>query len=117
MFGAMSVEIAELNVARHAAIEAAGPFKVYALGGLDDAEPTSADLVIDAVGSNATRTCASRLVRPGGVIVHTGLQGGDGGLNIRRLTLREVTFIGTYAYTMANFANRRGTGIWTARTA
>jgi L-iditol 2-dehydrogenase len=103
MFGAMSVDIAESNVARHAAIEAAGPFKVYALGPPDDAEPASTDLVIDAVGSNATRTSASRLVRPGGVIVHTGLQGGDGGLNIRRLTLREVTFIGTYAYTMADF--------------
>ncbi|GAC1327507.1 MAG: galactitol-1-phosphate 5-dehydrogenase [Beijerinckiaceae bacterium] len=89
MFGAMSVEITESNVRRHPAIAGAGRFKVYAPGGPDDAEAESADLVIDAVGSDATRASASRLVRPGGVIVHTGLQGGDGRLNIRRLTLQE----------------------------
>lgn len=37
------------------------------------------------------------------MIVHTGLQGGEGGLNIRRLTLQEVTFIGTYMYSMVDF--------------
>jgi L-iditol 2-dehydrogenase len=103
MFGAKTVEIAERNVARHQAIEAAGPFSVYAPGAPSETETASADLVIDAVGSNATRASASHLVRPGGVIVHTGLQGGDGGLDIRRITLQEMTFIGTYAYTMADF--------------
>lgn len=103
MFGVISIEIAELNTARHATVAAAGPFKVYAPGGDDEFEPASADLVIDAVGSNGTRAFASRLVRPGGVIVHTGLQGGGAGLDIRRLTLQEVNFIGTYTYTMVDF--------------
>ena len=31
--------------------------------------------------------------------MHIGLQDNDGGLDIRRLTLQEITFIGTYTYT------------------
>jgi L-gulonate 5-dehydrogenase len=38
------------------------------------------------------------------VIVHIGLGGGsDGGLDIRRMTLQEITFIGTYTYTAQDF--------------
>jgi L-iditol 2-dehydrogenase len=103
MFGANSIEIAEANIGRRASIGAAGPFSVYEPSSAEGNNLGSADLVIDAVGSDATRASASRLVRPGGVIVHTGLQGGDGGLDLRRLTLQEVTFIGTYTYTMADF--------------
>jgi L-iditol 2-dehydrogenase len=102
MFGATSIDMFETNVARHATLAAAGCLRVY-VSHMDNAAPESADLVIDAVGSNATRASASRLVRPGGVIMHTGLQGGDGGLDIRRLTLQEVTFIGTYTYSMVDF--------------
>ncbi len=70
----------------------------------DKAGDTGAyDLVIDAVGYAATRSDASRLVAPGGVIVHIGLGDSDGGLDIRRATLQEVTFIGTYTYTKADF--------------
>jgi L-gulonate 5-dehydrogenase len=61
------------------------------------------DLVIDAVGLVQTRETASRLVRPGGVVMHIGLGASDGGLDIRRLTLQEITFIGTYTYTAADF--------------
>lgn len=66
MFGALSVAVAEANSARHPAIAASGPFKAYAPGGIDETEPGSADLVIDAVGSDTTRACGSWLVRPGG---------------------------------------------------
>ncbi|MCB1343032.1 MAG: alcohol dehydrogenase catalytic domain-containing protein [Pseudooceanicola sp.] len=61
------------------------------------------DLVIDGVGYEATRATASALVRPGGVIVHIGLGSGKGGLDVRRMTLQEITFIGTYAYTAQDF--------------
>lgn len=61
------------------------------------------DLVIDGVGYEATRATASALVRPGGVIVHIGLGSDKGGLDVRRMTLQEVTFIGTYAYTAQDF--------------
>jgi len=67
-------------------------------------EDHSIDIVFDAVGSGATRAAASRLVRPGGTIVHVGLQDIAEGLDTRYLTLQEVTFVGTYCYTPADFA-------------
>ena len=60
-------------------------------------------IVIDAVGYAATRAVASAVAAPGGVIAHVGLGDGDGGLDIRRMTLQEITFIGTYTYTMQDF--------------
>ena len=65
--------------------------------------PDRYDLVIDAVGYAATRETASQAVVPGGVIMHIGLGGGEPGLDVRRFTLHEVTFIGTYAYTYQDF--------------
>ena len=61
------------------------------------------DLTIDAVGYDATRAQASAVTRPGGMILHVGLGGGAGGLDIRRLTLQEITFTGTYTYTPQDF--------------
>ncbi|MBO28577.1 MAG: galactitol-1-phosphate 5-dehydrogenase [Rhodobacteraceae bacterium] len=60
-------------------------------------------IVIDAVGYAATRATASALADPGGVIVHIGLGEDAGGLDIRRMTLQEITFIGTYTYTAQDF--------------
>ncbi|MGJ8617747.1 MAG: zinc-dependent alcohol dehydrogenase [Sulfitobacter sp.] len=61
------------------------------------------DLVIDGVGYAATRETASAHARPGGVIGHIGLGEDEGGLDIRRMTLQEITFIGTYTYTAQDF--------------
>lgn len=61
------------------------------------------DLTVDCVGFDATRATASAATRPGGVILHVGLGGGAGGLDIRRMTLQEITFIGTYTYTAQDF--------------
>jgi len=63
----------------------------------------SVDVVIDCVGAKPTRAGAIDAVRPGGVIVHVGLQDGADGMDVRKLTLQEVTFIGTYTYTMQDF--------------
>ena len=57
----------------------------------------------DAVGYAATRAVASELTAPGGVIVHIGLGEDTGGLDVRRMTLQEITFIGTYTYTAQDF--------------
>ena len=62
------------------------------------------DLIIDAVGSAATRVASSALVRPGGVIVHIGLQDNLDGLDTRRITLQEITFQGSYCYRDSDFA-------------
>ncbi len=101
-FGADGIAIVEPNPVRRPALARAGKFKVIASA--EDA-PGAFDHVVDAYGGEATRAVASRTVRPGGVIVHIGLAGGAGGLDVRRMTLQEVTFVGTYCYTMADFAD------------
>ena len=60
-------------------------------------------VVIDAVGYSATRAVASAVAAPGGVIAHVGLGEDAGGLDVRRMTLQEITFIGTYTYTAQDF--------------
>lgn len=60
-------------------------------------------LVIDAVGYSSTRAVASCCAMPGGVIAHVGLGEDAGGLDIRRMTLQEITFIGSYTYTAQDF--------------
>lgn len=69
----------------------------------DPSLTTGFDIVIDGVGFPATRAQASALVRPGGVILHIGLGSAEGGLDIRRMTLQEIAFIGTYTYTAQDF--------------
>ncbi|TFL19681.1 alcohol dehydrogenase catalytic domain-containing protein [Jannaschia formosa] len=61
------------------------------------------DIVVDAVGYDATRAAASAAVRPGGAIVHIGLGGGQGGLDLRRITLQQIAFLGIYTYTARDF--------------
>lgn len=75
---------------------------VTAVAGLKDGQGDF-DLVIDGVGFEATRATASAAVRPGGVIGHIGLGSDKGGLDIRRMTLQEISFIGTYTYTSQDF--------------
>ncbi len=60
-------------------------------------------ITVDAVGYAATRATASATTQPGGVIVHIGLGEDTGGLDIRRMTLQEIAFIGTYTYTAQDF--------------
>ena len=60
-------------------------------------------MVIDGVGFAATRATSTKHARPGGVICHIGLGEATGGLDIRRMTLQEITFIGTYTYTAQDF--------------
>lgn len=119
-FGATDIRVAEPNAARRAALDQISGFTAVAPGETDDA-----DLVIDGVGYAATRADATALTRPGGVILHIGLGEAAGGLDIRRMTLQEITFIGTYTYTaqdfqetaQAIFDGRLGALDWTERRA
>lgn len=97
-FGATDISVVEPNTLRRAALDLIDGFTAVAPGTVADA-----DLVIDGVGYAATRADASRIARPGGVIMHIGLGDGAGGLDIRRMTLQEITFIGTYTYTAEDF--------------
>jgi 2-desacetyl-2-hydroxyethyl bacteriochlorophyllide A dehydrogenase len=60
------------------------------------------DLVIDAVGGGVTRRTAMSAIKPGGIFVHIGLMDENGDLDIRKLTLFEITLIGVYCYTAAD---------------
>lgn len=60
-------------------------------------------MIFDAVGIPATRATASTHAEPGGVIVHIGLGGGEGGFDVRKATLQEITFVGSYCYTPEEF--------------
>lgn len=60
------------------------------------------DFVIDAVGAKATRMQAFAAVKPGGVIMHVGLQDWASEIDMRKLTLAEITLLGTYTYTTAD---------------
>ena len=68
----------------------------------------SVPLIFDAVGSGRTRSAACELVRPGGMILHIGLQDSDAGFDTRYATLQEVTFKGSYCYSEADFAEAVG---------
>jgi len=100
--GAGEVWLLEPNAERRATAERAGV--TLARAPSDGPEGGSCDLILDAVGAAATRASASQLARPGGVIVHAGLLPGAEGLDVRRLTLQEITFTGTYCYTPEEFS-------------
>ena len=102
LFGARDLLLGETNPLRRETVLAEG-LAVYRPGH-DEPPDDSIDLVIDAVGADATRATACRMVRPGGVIVHVGLLPGQGGLDIRKITLQEITLAGVYCYTPADFA-------------
>jgi threonine dehydrogenase-like Zn-dependent dehydrogenase len=95
--GARDVTIAEPNDARRAFLtDTCGQATMANASG-------SFETVIDAVGYGATRASASACVMPGGVIAHVGLGDSAEGFDVRYATLQEVTFIGTYTYTMQDF--------------
>ena len=99
--GTANLALSELNqlrrdaVARHVQCETLDP----AL-----APPPAArfDYVIDAVGAAITRKHALAAVKPGGVVMHVGLQDWASEIDMRRLTLDEITLLGTYTYTTAD---------------
>jgi threonine dehydrogenase-like Zn-dependent dehydrogenase len=101
-FGARRIALGEPNALRREAIALREGIDAYDPG-VAGPPDSSVDLVIDAVGAAATRAAACAMVRPGGVIVHAGLLPGHDGLDIRKITLQEITLTGTYCYTPTDF--------------
>ncbi|WP_296420416.1 alcohol dehydrogenase catalytic domain-containing protein [Pseudooctadecabacter sp.] len=100
--GVDDITVAEPNAARAAFLADRCGLRVVAT-------PEGAfSIVIDAVGYAATRAVASTHAAPGGVIAHVGLGEDAGGIDVRRLTLQEITFIGTYTYTAQDFRDTAG---------
>ena len=99
--GTRGVVVAEINALRrealacHAGCETVDPR-------VEPAADASFDAVIDAVGAKVTRTQAIAAVKPGGVVMHVGLQDWASEIDMRKLTLAEITLLGTYTYTTAD---------------
>jgi 2-desacetyl-2-hydroxyethyl bacteriochlorophyllide A dehydrogenase len=99
--GAARLAVAELNPLRRAAVERHAGCETIDPRAAPPAE-SAYDYVVDAVGAKATRAQAFACVKPGGVIMHVGLQDWASEIDMRRLTLAEITLLGTYTYTTAD---------------
>ncbi len=96
--GVRELVVAETNAPRRATLDKIGCGTTYNPLDKNNPDDNHFDLVVDAVGSGATRAHASAKVRAGGVISHIGLQDNEPGLDTRKLTLQEISFIGHYTY-------------------
>jgi threonine dehydrogenase-like Zn-dependent dehydrogenase len=96
--GCIDVYLGDTNPLRRHTAAKLGCCKVYDPLGDGLPEENSFDLVIDAVGSGRTRSASCGFVKSGGVISHVGLQDNEPGLDTRRITLDEITFLGNYTY-------------------
>ena len=61
------------------------------------------DLILESVGLEVTRHQAIKSIAPGGTIVHIGLTQPSGTFNFKKLTIQEITLVGTYCYTNMDF--------------
>ncbi|EGW50487.1 hypothetical protein HMPREF1022_02446 [Desulfovibrio sp. 6_1_46AFAA] len=60
------------------------------------------EYVVDAVGRKVTREMAVHALKPGGVLMHMGLQDWSSQMDMRKITLAEHVVLGTYTYTYAD---------------
>jgi alcohol dehydrogenase len=101
-YGVRRLTLAETNPLRRASVEKAAGCATYDPRGGGAPGDGSVDVVVDAVGSKGTRAAAFAAVKPGGVVMHIGLQDWASEIDMRKLTLAAITLIGTYTYTTAD---------------
>ena len=101
-YGCADISVAETNALRRASLERHAGCRAFDPTAQKGVADNSADLVIDAVGAKATRAAALAAVKPGGVIMHVGLQDWASEIDMRKLTLGEITLLGTYTYSTAD---------------
>ena len=105
-YGCREVQVAETNALRRASIEKHTGTRAFdprdTAGAATGPAANSLHFVIDAVGSVHTRKAALEAVRSGGTIMHIGLQDWASEIDMRKLTLAEITLLGTYTYSTAD---------------
>jgi 2-desacetyl-2-hydroxyethyl bacteriochlorophyllide A dehydrogenase len=101
-YGCRRILLAEPNALRRDSAQHAASCATYDPKQAAGPRDNSIDVVIDAVGARATREAALAAVKPGGVIMHVGLADGASEIDMRKLTLAEITLIGVYTYTTAD---------------
>jgi alcohol dehydrogenase len=99
--GVRRVVLAELNALRREAVSTHAKCETIDPR-IDAPAENGFDVVIDAVGAKATRAQAFAAIKPGGVVMHVGLQDWASEIDMRKLTLAEITLLGTYTYTTAD---------------
>ena len=96
-YGVDDLTVAEVNPLRRKAIEQHVGCKT--LNPIDEKiTENSVEFVMDCVGAVVTRNTALAAVKPGGVMMHVGLQDWASEIDMRKLTLAELTLLGTYTY-------------------
>ena len=96
-YGVDDLTVAEVNPLRRKAIEQHVGCKT--LNPIDEKiTENSVEFVMDCVGATVTRNSALTAVKPGGVMMHVGLQDWASEIDMRKLTLAEITLLGTYTY-------------------
>ncbi|MEH6577220.1 MAG: alcohol dehydrogenase catalytic domain-containing protein [Amphritea sp.] len=100
--GCRDIVLSDTNPLRLETAAATGACQVH--NPIHDAklEESSFELVVDAVGAAVTRQTSVAAVKSGGILLHVGLQDSDGDLDVRKLTLFEVNFIGCFSYTQVD---------------
>jgi 2-desacetyl-2-hydroxyethyl bacteriochlorophyllide A dehydrogenase len=73
-------------------------------GVLEQAVGAGADLVVDAVGADATRAASVSLLRPGGCALWLGMHDAQATIPAFDLVVREQSIHGSFAYTDPDFA-------------
>ena len=101
-YGCREVWLAETNKLRRASVEKHAGARTFDPRDACGPAENSIHFVIDAVGATATRKAALKAVRPGGTVMHIGLQDWDSEIDMRKLTLAEITLLGTYTYSTAD---------------
>ncbi len=96
-YGVNNLTVAEVNPLRRQAIDKHVGCKT--LNPIDKKiSENSYEFVMDCVGAGVTRNSALAAVKPGGVMMHVGLQDWASEIDMRKLTLAEITLLGTYTY-------------------
>ena len=102
--GLVTLQAALLEGIPHVAVVERHPERLaraIALGAQEDTEEP--DLVLDAVGAEATRRLGLELLRPGGTMVCIGLAADDTTLGFHDVVRSQHRIQGSYAYTMPDF--------------
>ena len=107
--GAAQVFIAEIDAARLAMGEALGgipiqPGEVDTVATVLEATGEGVALSLDAVGSALTRSQCVAATRPTGRLVLSGLHEENSDMPVADMIRREITAVGSFAYTAENFA-------------
>ncbi len=110
--GMMMVLLMQSYGVRHIDIMETNPLRIQTLQKFTKAnvidpqkkqvQESSYEYVVDAVGRKVTRDVAIHATAPGGVIMHIGLQEWATEVDMRKITLTEITLLGTYTYTQAD---------------